>query len=130
MFFSAAIPNAISAIRVGYLARHDSVVIPYSVGVGAVLSALARAGAISGFFIYTGSGSGLLARVQLSYSAGRPAICELRLISTGRRRVHINTRALRAFMLRHRGELLISTSRGVILSSEADSQHVGGVVLL
>lgn len=73
-----------------------------------------------------GSRSALV--LTLKYLNQRPAIRELKRISTPGRRVYVGTKGM-PYVYENLGIAIISTSKGIMTNKEARRQRVGGEVL-
>jgi small subunit ribosomal protein S8 len=126
MFFRDSIANTVSAIRVGYLARHTTVILPTTNHVVSVLSKLLECGAISNFKVLESENNKKKVEITLSYINGSPAISGIRLLSKKSNRFYITARALRRQLLTRRCIILLNTSLGVLSGYEACSKNIGG----
>lgn len=130
MFFSDALANTLSAIRVGYIARHRAVKVPVTKATKCILAALSSAGAIESFSIAADSKKHEYAMIQLAYINGRPAISRITMVSKKSNRCYISAHGLRQFLLTRRGVLILSTSHGIMLGKEACIKNIGGEALI
>lgn len=93
-----------------------------------VLDVLQAEGYIRGYAEVEFKGGRRELEIELKYHEGRPAIRELRRVSTPGRRVYASVRDLRP----HRSGLglsIVSTPHGVMTDTNARDNNVGGEVL-
>ncbi|QQG45036.1 MAG: 30S ribosomal protein S8 [Candidatus Sungiibacteriota bacterium] len=104
-------------------AGHETVLLPYSKFKHELAKVLEKSG-----FVKAVERKGKRVRksleVVLKYENDEPAIHEIKLISKASRRVYAPYRKLGR--QRHGGIIIVSTPKGVMMSSEAKKQKVGG----
>lgn len=130
-FFTAAIPNTISAIRVGYISKMKYIITPTTKNTRSLLNALQDCGVISAYErcnnynIYK-----QYYKIFLCYKNNKPTVTQLKLLSKGSKKYYITAQALNQFMITRRGVMILSTSRGVITNTTASKLRVGGLCLV
>ncbi len=128
MFYSNALANTISAINVGYIAKHKYVVLPINKYTQTVLIKFVDAGAIESFYVFK-QGVCLYTKITLAYINGRPAITKIRAVSTGAKRYTVTLKHLVAFSSCEYAYVLLSTSHGILTLREAVGIRCGGMVI-
>lgn len=128
MFFAAKIANTVSALRVGFIAKHRYVKIRVSKYTTTILNKLQVVGLIETFYIQT-IGFKKYAIITLAYIDGRPAYSKIKLISKPSKRYYISWRATQT-LINSGAVIIISTSLGILTAEEALLKRVGGEVLL
>jgi small subunit ribosomal protein S8 len=129
MFFRDGLANTLSAIRVGYIARHSTVSVPTTIFLITVLSSLQDVGAIESFYVETAA-SKKTAVITLAYINGAPAISDVKQVSKQSNRCYIQARQLRRFMLSRKGTALLSTSFGILSGGNAYLRGIGGELII
>jgi small subunit ribosomal protein S8 len=123
--------NMLSTIKNGYIARLTSVRVPYSKICLNVLDALERGGYIRGYkYENTNSENShnFPIMVLLKYHENQPSICNMYRISSSGRRIYSPSKNLKSFN-NGLGAYIISSSKGVLLDSEAKSLGIGGEII-
>lgn len=121
--------NMISAIQNGYRAKLDCVVINSSKLCLNVLEAFERAGFISGYkYVRPFQPGQLKVRIYLRYDEFGPLVKNMQRISSSGKRIYISVHDLKSFK-NGLGCYILSTSKGVVLDSEAKQLCVGGELL-
>lgn len=128
MAITDPIGDLLARIRNGQLRGMAKIKSPNSRQRVRVLDVLQAEGFIRGYAEVEFKGGRRELEVELKYHEGRPAIRELRRISTPGRRVYASVRDLRP----HRSGLglsIVSTPQGVMTDTNAREKNVGGEVL-
>jgi small subunit ribosomal protein S8 len=119
------ISDFLTRIRNAQLASQPEVELPYSKLKYAVAQVLEREGWIAG--LATADHQATL-KVVLKYDEGQPIIRSLKRISKPGRRVYVNRHELPR-VLGGMGTAIVSTSKGVMTSTEAREAKLGGEIL-
>ncbi|HEY3778338.1 MAG TPA: 30S ribosomal protein S8 [Rhizomicrobium sp.] len=128
MAITDPIGDLLARIRNGQLRGMAKIKSPNSRQRVRVLDVLQAEGYIRGYAEVEFKGGRRELEIELKYHEGRPAIRELRRISTPGRRVYASVRELRP----HRSGLglsIVSTPQGVMTDTNARESNVGGEVL-
>lgn len=128
MAITDPIGDLLARIRNGQLRGMAKIKSPNSHQRVRVLDVLQAEGFIRGYAEVEFKGGRRELEVELKYHEGRPAIRELRRISTPGRRVYASVRELRP----HRSGLglsIVSTPHGVMTDTNAREKNVGGEIL-
>jgi len=120
------IANMITIIKNGYLARKRTVSVPRSRLKKEMAKKLQEAGYIESF---TEGGDKRSFEMNLLYKDGEPAVHEVKIISKPSLRVY-SPAAKIPRILRGRGEVLVSTTKGIMTGNEARKAKTGGELLL
>ncbi len=128
MSFSDPVGDMLTRIRNGQLRRKGSVLSPASKLRRWVLDVLIEEGYIQGYQLVDDEHGFKLVEINLKYSAGHPAIRELKRVSKPGRRVYSSVRNL-PFVRQGLGVAIISTAKGVMSDAQAREKNVGGEVL-
>ncbi len=120
------IANMITIIKNGYLARKRTVSVPRSRLKKEMAKKLQEAGYIESFTEVKDKHS---FEMNLLYKDGEPAVREVKIISKPSLRVY-SPAAKIPRILRGRGEVLLSTTRGIMTGNEARKAKIGGELLL
>jgi small subunit ribosomal protein S8 len=129
MAISDPIGDLLARIRNGQLRGTAKIKSPNSQLRVRLLDVLQQEGYIRGYTEVEFKDSGLKElEIELKYHEGRPAIRELKRVSTPGRRVYTSVKELKP----HRqglGVSIVSTPQGVMTDSSAREKNVGGEVL-
>lgn len=123
------IADMLTRIRNAQAVHKTTVRVPFSTLKQHIVDILVTEGYIASATVELeneGSGSALV--LTLKYLNQRPAIRELKRISTPGRRVYAGTKGM-PYVYENLGIAIISTSKGVMTNKEARRQRVGGEVL-
>ena len=120
------IANMITIIKNGYLARKRTVSVPQSRLKKEMAKKLQEAGYIESF---TEGKDKRSFEMNLLYKDGEPAVHEVKIISKPSLRVY-SPAAKIPRILRGRGEVLVSTTKGIMTGNEARKAKTGGELLL
>ena len=120
------IANMITIIKNGYLARKRTVSVPRSRLKKEMAKKLQEAGYIESF---TEGKDKRSFEMNLLYKDGEPAVHEVKIISKPSLRVY-SPAAKIPRILRGRGEVLVSTTKGIMTGNEARKAKTGGELLL
>ena len=120
------IANMVTIIKNGYLARKRTVSVPTSRLKKEVAKKLQEAGFIESF---TEGNDKRSFEMNLLYKDGKPVVHEVKIISKPSLRVY-SPAAKIPRILRGRGEVLVSTTKGIMTGNEARKAKTGGELLL
>ena len=120
------IANMITIIKNGYLARKRTVSVPHSRLKKEMAKKLQEAGYIESF---TEGKDKRSFEMNLLYKDGEPAVHEVKIISKPSLRIY-SPAAKIPRILRGRGEVLVSTTKGIMTGNEARKAKTGGELLL
>lgn len=129
MFFSAQLANAAAIIRVGAISKRECVFIPKTRRVLNFLNVLQRAHIIRGYTIQSCCGKHAICRVTLVLDSNCAAAAKIRIIQTTGKKTSMSLKALRSHVRLCGATLIISTSAGLLLSTEACALGVSGAVV-
>ena len=120
--------DMLTRLRNASRARHDKVVIPHSNLKVEIIKALKSEGYIGEFTVHERAPQSEIT-VQLKYGPDRaPAITGIRRVSKPGLRRYVNVREIPQ-VLGGMGIAVLSTSRGIMVDSDARRQKVGGELL-
>ena len=128
MAINDPIGDLLTRIRNGQMRGLAKVSTPASKLRGRLLDVLKDEGFIRGYTEVQMKSRQAEFEIELKYHEGRPAIRELKRVSTPGRRVYTSVEELKP----HRqglGVSIVSTPQGVMTDSTAREKHVGGEVL-
>lgn len=120
------IANMITIIKNGYLAKKQSVTISYSRQKEIIAKKLKDLGYVGS--VVTKDRDRLL-EVSLLYNRGVPVVRDVKRLSKPSLRVY-SAAAKIPRVLRGRGEVLVSTTKGVLTGAEARKAKLGGELIL
>src|SRR3989344_2647511 len=123
------IANMLITIKNGGIARKETVLIPCSNFKCDIAKSLLDAGYISGYKKKDRKKGGALLEVTLRYvDAGGSCITQVRRVSKPSRRLYAGSRNV--YQVKHgRGNIFLSTPKGVMTGIQAEKEHVGGEIL-
>lgn len=121
------IADVFTIIRNASMVKKDTVDLPSSNNIKAIMEILKKYEYIDNFKIIEDKKQGLV-RVYLKYIAGKSAIRNLKRISKPGLRVYVKQKKVPS-VLRGRGLAIVSTSKGVIADKEARELGLGGEVI-
>lgn len=121
------IADMLTRIRNAQMVRKESVSLPYSKMKERIAQILKEEGYVRSVNVSEETGRKEIV-IDLKYVERKPAIRELKRVSTPGRRVYANKGNL-PFVYDNLGIAIISTSKGVMTNREARKQKVGGEVL-
>ena len=120
--------DMLTRLRNASRARHDKVVIPHSNLKVEIIKALKSEGYIGDFTVHERAPQSEIS-VQLKYGPDRsPAITGIRRVSKPGLRRYVNVREIPQ-VLGGLGISILSTSRGIMVDTDARKQKVGGELL-
>jgi small subunit ribosomal protein S8 len=122
------IGDMLARIRNAQMRNKSTVRTPASKLRGRVLEVLASEGYIRGFELIDSGDHKPEYEIALKYHEGRPAIRELRRVSTPGRRAYAGAKALPQ-VRNGLGVAIVSTPKGVMSDAQARADNVGGEVL-
>ncbi|MCH7541238.1 30S ribosomal protein S8 [Patescibacteria group bacterium] len=120
------IANMITIIKNGYLAKKRVVSVPHSVLKREIAKKLQEIGYIESF---TEKKDERRLEINLLYEGYQPAVREVKRISKPSLRVYSKSANIPR-ILRGRGEVLLSTPKGIMTGAEARKARIGGELLL
>ena len=120
------ISNMLTIIKNGYLARKQYVSAPNSRLKKEIAKKLAEAGYIGNVTV---SENKRIIKIDLVYKDKEPIVNELKRVSKPSLRVYTSSKKIPR-ILRGRGEVLLSTSKGILTGSQARKMKAGGEILL
>jgi len=119
--------NDLIKLKNAYLAGHPEVILPYSTFTHRVLEVLARKMYLGKVQVEEGEKRPFL-RAELLYTNHTPHLREVRFRSKPGARIYLKQTKLRGVRQGY-GEVLVSTSKGVMTSAEAKRSNIGGEVI-
>jgi small subunit ribosomal protein S8 len=119
--------DALTMMRNALLAKKDSVDVPASGVLKAIVEILKKEAYIDNFKFIEDKKQGIL-RIYLKYLASKPAIRNIKKVSKPGLRVYVKRDKVPS-VLRGRGIAIISTSRGIMTDKEAKESGVGGELI-
>ncbi len=123
MAITDPIADMLTRIRNAHMALHKEVKVPASKMKRAILDILQREGYIEKY-----EDEGREIKVYLKYVKGKPAITELKKISTPGRRIYVGVEDIPRVQ-NGLGICILSTSKGVLEGKEAKRSNVGGELI-
>lgn len=120
------ISNMLTIIKNGYLARKQFVTVPNSRVKKEIVKKLAETGYIGDVTV---SEDKRIIKIDLLYKDKEPMVNELKRVSKPSLRVYTSSKKIPR-ILRGRGEVLLSTPKGILTGSQARKMKAGGEVLL
>lgn len=121
------IGDMLSQIKNAVLARHKTVVIPYSKVKESIVKALVDEGYLAAV-VTTGVKPKQSLTVEISYKGSEPVIEDIKRKSKPGLRVYVNNREIRQ-VLGGLGSSIISTPAGVMSGKSAKKRGIGGEVI-
>ncbi len=121
------IADVFTMIRNAHMAKKDTVDVPASNSVKAIMEILKKNEYIENYKLIEDKKQGLV-RVYLKYIAGKPAIRNIERVSTPSTRLYVKKTKVPA-VLRGRGIAIVSTSKGMVVDREAKELGVGGEIV-
>lgn len=123
------IADFLTQLRNAQLARHESTVVPASSKKARILDVLIAEGYVASYEGFEEAGNKKYFRVNLRYASnGDPVIRELKRLSKPGRRQYVSKEELPVFR-GGLGTVVVSTSKGVVTSTEAKKLGIGGELL-
>ncbi len=127
MSLNDPIADALTRIRNAQRAGHETVSVNTNTVVKAILDILKKEGFVNSIK-HDKDGAANVARIDLKYWQGEPAIRGIERVSTPGRRRYQKFKEIRPF-LNSVGLGIFSTPKGIVSDKEALAQHVGGEYL-
>lgn len=121
------IADTFTMIRNANMVRKEAVDVPASNMIKAILAILKKESYIEDFKLIEDKKQGML-RIYLKYIAGKPAIRNIKRVSTPSLRKFVKQAKVPS-VLRGRGIAIVSTSKGVVTDNEARELKVGGEII-
>ena len=120
------ISNMLTIIKNGYLARKLFVTAPNSRIKKEIAKKLAEAGYIGEVTV---SEDKRILKIELLYKDKEPLVSELKRVSKPSLRVYTSSKKIPR-ILRGRGEVFLSTPKGILTGAQARKMKTGGEILL
>jgi small subunit ribosomal protein S8 len=121
------IADMLSQIKNAVLARHKTVVLPYSKVKESIAKALVDEGYLATVAI-TGMKPKQMLTVDIAYDGSEPVLADIKRKSKPGLRVYVSTREIRQ-VLGGFGSAIISTPLGVMSGKEAKKRGLGGELM-
>ncbi|MDO8662790.1 MAG: 30S ribosomal protein S8 [Candidatus Omnitrophota bacterium] len=121
------IADCFTIIRNAIMTKKDSVDVPASNMIKAILDILKREGYIDNFKLIEDKKQGQV-RIYLKYVAGKSAIRNIKRISRPGLRLYVKHKKV-PIVLRGRGLAIVSTSGGILTDKDAREKGLGGEVI-
>lgn len=121
------IADMLTRIKNAQMARHETVLIPFSKIKLEIAKIFKRDGWVSDFS-KKGKKIKKFLEVSLKYADGQPAISDIKRISKPSRRMYIKSTEIKAIRQGF-GSSIISTPQGLMTDKEARAKKVGGEIL-
>lgn len=121
------IADVFTIIRNAILIKRDVVDVPASGNIRSIMGILKKNEYIDNFKLIEDKKQGMV-RVYLKYTAGKPAIRNIKRVSRPGLRVYVKGKKIPA-VLRGRGLAIVSTSKGLLTDKEAKEIGTGGEVI-
>lgn len=121
------IADNLTMIRNATMAKKENVDVPSSKITKSILEILKKERYIDNFKLIEDKKQGIL-RIYLKYTAGKPAITNIRRISKPGLRIYVRRDEIPS-VLRGRGLAIISTSKGLVTDKEAKALKLGGEII-
>ncbi len=122
------IADLLTRIRNAIAAKHKNVSVPYSVTKEAIVKLIIKNNYLKDYQ-KTGKKPHFILEIALKYKKNVPAITTIDRISKPGVRVYANLNQLPKLM-RGRGILILSTSKGLMTGKDAFNQKLGGELIL
>ena len=124
---SDLIADVFTIIRNAIMAKKDSVDVPASNTIKAILEILKREGYVDNFKLIEDKKQGMM-RIYLKYVAAKSAIRNIKRASRPGLRLYVKHKKV-PVVLRGRGIAIISTSGGIMTDKDAREKSLGGEVI-
>lgn len=121
------IANMLTVIRNAVKAKHEKADIPNSKMVVAIADVMKSEGYIENYRIIKDTKQGVL-RIYLRYIHKKPVILGLKRVSRPGLRIYADLKHIPQ-VLRGRGTVILTTSKGLLTDVQAKEQKIGGEVL-
>lgn len=121
------IADAFAIIRNAIMAKKENADIPASGTLKSIMEILKNENYIENFKLIEDNKQGRI-RIYLKYTAGKPAIRNIKRVSRPGLRVYVKQDKVPS-VLRGRGLAIVSTSKGIMADSGARDSGVGGEVI-
>lgn len=121
------IADCFTIIRNAIITKKDSVDLPASNTIKAIMEILKREGYVDNFKLIEDKKQGQI-RVYLKYVAGKSAIRNIRRVSRPGLRLYVKHQKV-PVVLRGRGLAIVSTSGGIMTDKDARQKGLGGEVI-
>ncbi len=127
MSFTDPIANMLTLVRNAARAKHEKVDVPHSKILASIADILKNEGYIENYRIIKDTKQGLL-RIYLRYVNKKSVIVNLKRVSKPGVRVYADAKRLPR-VLRGRGTVILTTSKGLMTDAQAREARIGGEVL-
>jgi small subunit ribosomal protein S8 len=121
-----SVADFIIQIKNGYMAKRESIVMPYSKFNGALLTKLKKLQYIDAYDVKGESVKNVT--VFLKYDEEAPALTDVKIFSTPGRRWYLSYADIKP-VLGGLGKAIVSTPKGILTGAEARREKVGGELL-
>jgi len=121
------IADVFTIIRNATMIKKDAVDLPASNSIKSIMAILKENDYIDNFKLIEDKKQGLV-RVYLKYTAGKPAIRNIKRVSRPGLRVYSKGKKI-PVVLRGRGIAIVSTSKGMLSDKAAREANVGGEII-
>lgn len=121
------IADVFTTIRNAIIVKKETVDVPSSNSIKSIVDILKSEGYIENFKLLEDKKQGLV-RIYLKYIAHKPAIRNIKRISTPGLRVYVKGKKVPS-VLRGRGLAIVSTSKGIVTDKKAKELGVGGEII-
>jgi small subunit ribosomal protein S8 len=121
------IADCFTMIRNAIMAKKDTLDVPLSNSIKAILDILKKESYIENFKLIEDKKQGV-GRIYLKYISGKSAIRNIKRISRPSLRVYVKHKKVPS-VLRGRGIAIISTSKGIMVDKEAREAGIGGEII-
>lgn len=121
------IADTLTMIRNATMAKKENMDVPASKITKSILEILKDERYIDNFKPIEDKKQGIL-RIYLKYTAGKPAITNIRRVSRPGLRIYVKGDEIPS-VLRGRGLAIISTSKGLVTDKEAKALKLGGEII-
>lgn len=118
------IVDFIIRLKNGYLAKKETITVPYSKTIEKILMILKKENFIDDFILEE-SGKKKSIKVNLKYSHKMPMVTDVKIFSKPGRRLYVKANSLKP-VLAGKGIAILSTPKGILTDKEARKLKVGG----
>ncbi|MFA4888504.1 MAG: 30S ribosomal protein S8 [Candidatus Omnitrophota bacterium] len=121
------VADVFTIIRNALMVKRETVDVPSSGMIRAIVEILKKENYIENFKLIEDNKQGLV-RIYLKYSAGKPAIRNIKRVSRPGLRIYQESKRI-PMVLRGKGLAIVSTSKGVLTDKEAREAKLGGEII-
>lgn len=123
---SSSFIDLIIQIKNGYLAKKESIELPYSILKEHILKKLVSLKYVKSYKTFQDTMKKI--RIEFLYEKNEPALTDVKICSTPGKRWYVTKSKIKP-VLGGLGKAILSTSKGILTSEEAKKQGVGGELL-